>query len=229
MSDSSGVALNGQTPLREASVGDEFEYRSVSRAAVGSLACFVLGLFGLMFPALLTLAACGLVMAFYALRAIRAYPEELSGRALAWTGLLLNGLLLFGGISMHAWIYLNEVPPGYSRVAFSVLQRRSYEPDKPTDQANELSGQPIFLKGYIHPSSGSGQLRKFILVPDLGTCCFGGQPKSTDMIEVTLENGQSVNHSLRRMKLAGRFEVDERPVAGFDNLVYYRLKAQYCD
>jgi hypothetical protein len=49
------------------------------------------------------------------------------------------------------------------------------------------------------------------------------------MIEVTLENGQTVNHSLRRMKLAGKFEVDQRAVAGFDNVVYYRLKAQFCD
>jgi hypothetical protein len=209
--------------------GEEFEYRSLSRAAIGSIIFFVLGLFGLMFAALLALAGIGVGLAAYALRAIARYPEELSGRTVAWTGLVLNGLLLVGGIGLHAWIYLHEVPPGYLRVAFAALQRRSYEPDVPTDQAAELSGQQIFLKGYMHPSSGSGQLRKFILVPDLGTCCFGGQPKSTDMIEVTLENGQTVNHSLRRMKLAGKFEVDQRAVAGFDNVVYYRLKAQFCD
>ena len=47
-------------------------------------------------------------------------------------------------------------------------------------KAIELTGKPIFIKGYMHPGVASmGKVNHFILVPDMGTCCFGGQPKPT--------------------------------------------------
>ena len=88
------------------------------------------------------------------------------------------------------------------------------------------TGSPSFLKGYIHPSSGSGLLKQFILVPDLGTCCFGGQPKSSDMIEVTLGGGQTTKAGLTKKKLAGTFVLNQAPqkLSDFDNRVFYRMK-----
>ena len=114
----------------------------------------------------------------------------------AVTGVALNLLVLLTGAGLHTYIYLTEVPEGYTRVHFSELQQRGQGPEMPTERAVEINGESVFLKGYIHPASGSGLLKHFILVPDLGTCCFGGQPRSSDMIEVTLLGGQTIKAGL---------------------------------
>ena len=216
--------------LSMSTVGDatDFPYRAISRAAIASVFFFVLALPGLVptFAVLLALTVPGMVAASMALRATTRFPDEFSGRHLALAGLAMNGLLLVAGVSMHTYIYLTEVPEGYQRVSFFELQQKANLPDGPTQLAFEIDGEQVFLKGYIHPSSGSGLLRHFILVPDLGTCCFGGQPRSSDMIEVTLTGGQAVRAGLLKRKLAGKFVVNQLPqtVTDFDNALFYRMR-----
>lgn len=206
-------------------------YRTLSRGAVASLVLVLLALPGLIstFELMLVFAAFGLVAALVARRTVRRYPNEYSGGLLASTGMLLNALVLFGGIGMHTYTYLTEVPEGFERVGFYELQTPEKQPlDAPTQRAVELDGSDIFLKGYIHPASGSGQLRRFVLVPDLGTCCFGGEPRSSSMIEVTLTDGQTVRATNLRVKLAGKFVVNKhlQQSRDFDNVVFYRLQAK---
>jgi len=138
----------------------------------------------------------------------------------------MNGLLLIVGVAEHSYVYATEVPDGYNRISFYDLQQPEPLPDVPTHRALEIDGEAIFLKGYIHPSSGSGMLRRFILVPDLGTCCFGGQPRSTDMIEVTLTGGQTVKAGLTKLKLAGKFMLNPQAqkAADFDNQIFYQMR-----
>ena len=206
----------------------DFPYRAISRAAVVSIACIPIALLGLIpgFALLLVAAVIGVATGLLAVRTIRRWPEEYSGRTLAMIGIIANGLLLLGGSAHHAYAYATEVPEGYERVGFYEFQQPDSLPDLPTARAMEVDGKDIFLKGYIHPSSGSGLLRKFILVPDLGTCCLGGQPKSTDMIEVTLGKGQTVRAGLMKLKLAGKFAVNpyNHRAADFDNQIYYQMK-----
>ncbi len=205
-----------------------FPYRAISRSAIVSVILFLVAAWGLL-PVLLPLLGLSLIgvgAALVSLRSISKYPDEFSGTQVAVTGLVLNGLLLVGGTAMHTYIYLTEVPEGYTRVQFYELQQDANGPDQPTEKAVSIHNQDIFLKGYIHPSSGGGLLRHFILVPDLGTCCFGGQPKSSDMIEVTLGSGQSTKAGLTKKKLAGKFLVTPAPqkVTDFDNTVFYRMR-----
>jgi hypothetical protein len=217
----------------EISLGDygdtvDFPYRAVSRTAVASILIVPLALLGLLqaFAPLLVFAAVGVVCGALAIRSISRWPEEYSGRAMAVAGVVINGLLLVGGSANHAYVYATEVPDGYQRVSFYDFQQPEPLPDVPSRRAMEVDGADIFLKGYIHPSSGSGLLRRFILVPDLGTCCFGGQPRSTDMIEVTLTKGQTVRAGLTKRKLAGKFTVNPyaQRTADFDNQIFYQMR-----
>ncbi len=206
----------------------DYPYRALSRAAIASILFGLIALPGLIptFSILLALTIPGMIAATMGLRATSRFPDEFGGRAVALTGLVGNALLLIGGIAGHAVIYLTEVPEGYKRVHFFDLQQDPALPDVPTQAALEIDGEQVFIKGYIHPSSGSGMLRQFILVPDLGTCCFGGQPRSSDMIEVTLSGGQAVRAGLLKRKLAGKFVVNQMPqkVTDFDNALFYRLR-----
>lgn len=204
----------------------EFPYRAMSSGAVASIIFAVIGLIGgLFFWPLLGLSGLGLLAGVLSLRKIAKFPEEFDGKQIAKFGIVANLLVVLGGAGMHGYVYLTEVPEGYTRVNFWELQQPG-EVDQPTSKAFEIDGQAVFLKGYIHPSSGGGLLKRFILVPDLGTCCFGGQPKSSDMIEITLSGGDTTTASLRKRKLAGTFVLNRAPqkITDFDNVVFYRMQ-----
>ena len=219
------------TDLQMSASTDEvdFPYRALSRSAITSVVLFVGALIGLIppFEAVLALAVLGVIFALISVKSIRKYPNEFSGLALAKFAMTANLLLLVGGAGMHTYVYLTEVPPGHVRTKFSQLKFTA-DPDQPTRDAFELDGKDVFIKGYIHPSSGGGMLRQFILVGDLGTCCFGGQPRSSEMLEVTLADGQTIKGGMTRRKLAGKFTLNKVPVkqADFDNRVFYRLKGR---
>ncbi len=206
----------------------DFPYRAVSRPAIASLFFAVLALPGMLqtFAPMLLLTLVGILTAILGLAATTRYANEFSGKSIAIAGLAINSLLLVGGMASHIYIYMTEVPEGYQRVQFYELQQDAALPDMPTQKSIDIDGQSVFLKGYIHPSSGSGLLRQFILVPDLGTCCFGGQPRSSDMIEVTLTNGETIKAGMTKIKLAGTFTVNRAPqtVADFENALFYRMR-----
>jgi hypothetical protein len=219
--------MSAELQMSSSAEAVEFPYRAMSSTAIASLVFAVIaGLFGIfVWPGLL-FAIIGISVGMMALSKINAYPDEFDGKPFAIAGLLLNFVVLVGGASMHAYVYLTEVPDGYSRVQFYELQQPENGPNQPTEKAIAIDDEPVFLKGYIHPTSGSGLLKNFILVPDLGTCCFGGQPKSSDMIEITLGGGQTTKAGFRKKKLAGTFKVNRAPqkLTDFDNTVFYRMK-----
>jgi hypothetical protein len=214
-----------------AAEGENFgEYRVVSRSAIISLVVFACGLTGLFLSVMLILPVAGLLVAYSAWRTIRRYPAEFTGEKLALAGMVLNGLLFVGGTSMHAYEYATEVPPGFERVAFSDLQPESMrQANTIPARAKELHGSSIFIKGYVHPGvDGMGKVKEFVLVPDMGTCCFGGQPKLTDMILVKTGEENRVSYRRRMVKLAGEFGIgNELENAYGVNGVLYRLEACY--
>jgi len=202
-------------------------YRSISRSAIISAVLAVLSLLALISPALLVLPVVGLVLGLSALSAIRRFPLEYTGRGLAIAGTVLCGAIAVGGTAMHTYVYLTEVPEGYQRISFADLQPEPGRPEPIPDGAVELSGDKVFIKGYMHPGvASSGKVNHFILVPDMGTCCFGGQPKATDMIEVVVEDdAYRVAYATRRMKLTGTFAVHPpRQSLGLTD-VWYQLRA----
>jgi hypothetical protein len=138
--------------------------------------------------------------------------------------------LLAAGSGVASFTHATEVPDGYARVGFWELQPDPEDPDRlPIGRkALEISGQKVFIKGYMHPGVASmGRVNHFILVPDMGTCCFGGQPKATDMIEVFVPDGKPrVAYAPRRIKLAGTFMLADRPVESLGLAgVWYHLQA----
>jgi hypothetical protein len=160
---------------------------------------------------------------------LRRYPNELSGRPAAVLGLLLGGSLLVAGSVLHSVVYATEVPEGFQRISFADLQPVPEAPHMPIPpKALELNGAKVFIKGYVYPDGQQYNIKRFILIPDMGTCCFGGQPKLTDMVEVTLRDPLRTIFERRKRRLAGTLTVDQRlkPVSGLGG-VYYRLDAEY--
>jgi Protein of unknown function (DUF3299) len=203
------------------------DYRSTSRAAVIALVLAILGLSAFTAPWLVILPLLGVFAGIIGLNAIKKFPDELLGKPLALAGILISSITLVIAPAYHGYIYATEVPEGYTRVSFFTLMADKGQPDVPTNDAMQWNGQQIFIKGYVHPSSMSSyEAKKFVIVPDLGTCCFGGQPPLTHMIEVTLTGDQYAHKDFYKKRLAGKFTVNSylKPIDGLEG-VYYQLRA----
>jgi hypothetical protein len=215
------------TEIDKSFLSDNAEvYQSVSRSAVASLILGVLGLLAFYFNFFVAFSVLGLVFAFLAVRAIRRFPEELQGRTLAMIGGGVCAATMIAAPAYHTFVYLTEVPEGYERLDFALLKSAG-DMDGPPADALQYDGMQVFIKGYIHPTSMDNVMaKKFVLVPDLGTCCFGAQPPLTHMIEVSLAGDQYARKSFRKQRLAGTLRInrDMKPVEGL-NGVFYQLKA----
>lgn len=221
------TANESQSYTAPISSADELIYQSVSRTAVGSAVLALFGLLAFLFVGLVFLPVIALTLGVISVISIRKYPNELLGKPFAFFGIGLSLLTLCCAPAYHTYVYLTEVPPGYERVAFPSLFSPTGAPDAPPIEALELDNKSVFIKGYIHPSSmDAGRSKKFVLIPDLGTCCFGGQPPLTHMIEVTLTGDNMATKNLRKQKLAGTLRVNPvlKPIDGLQG-VYYTLRA----
>jgi len=209
----------------------DIAYRDLNRAAVVSVIFGVVSIAALMFASLLVIPVAGMIVAAAALWQLSRPENEELGWPAAVAGMSLSGVMFVGGVSLAVYEYISELPPDCERISFFDLQPDPDHPELPIPpSALDLNGQKIFIKGYVYPGSQRTGIKKFILVPDMGTCCFGGQPKLTDMIEVTLKDPLRVNYSYYQRKLAGTLKVDKRlkPIDGLQG-VYYQLEVYHVE
>jgi hypothetical protein len=225
--------MNVETLERPASPtdnGHEYyrQYKALSTAAVGS---FVLGLasvLALFDWSLLAVPVVGILLSLYSVRQLRLRSAELTGTALARGGLILAVLFLILGAGYQSYEYATEVPEGSQRISYDDL---ATDPEKPLqtlpDAAKEFDGKRIFIKGYVYPSKDQFGIRQFVLCRDKGDCCFGGNPKITERILVTLNEPLLMNYSPRLYRVAGQFHIEPGQTKEMGGGILYRLKADY--
>jgi hypothetical protein len=185
--------------------GEEFAYRPVPPLAPISLFLGLCGLSGFVGVPCLAVGFVGVLVGMVALWQIRRSAGTLGGKGIARLGIGLSALMFVAGSGYHAYGYATEVPEGYQRISFVELSK--HEPKlaegriEVAPEVASLDGKPIFIKGYMYPSRQRSEISEFVLVKDTGQCCFGGQPKLTDMIIVKFDEGLTVNY--REQQLVG--------------------------
>ena len=171
------------------SPADDYEqYRALSTAAVASLIIGLLSPLAILSWSLAVVPITGVLVSLLAIAKVRRNRSELSGETLARVGLALS--LAFGviGPGWLGYVYATEVPPGYERISYALLQPDETQPGQIVPpSALDLEGKRVFIKGYVYPGQRTNGIQEFLLVRDQGDCCFGGDPKITDRIHVTLE------------------------------------------
>lgn len=217
---------------------DYSQYKTLNVPGVASLALGVLSIFALVdFWPMKAIPLAGAIAGVIALKQFRRYPEEYTGLKLATLGLITSVVFLCGGVGLSAYAYATELRDGYQRISYNVLQpEKNVAPGEfflPPDSARQLDGAKVFIKGYAYsPTAGyESGIKEFILVRDRGDCCFGGDPKVSDMIHVKLKPGLSLTWSMRLQKLHGTLRVLSKPGKGIDGLsdYVYHLDADYLD
>ncbi len=207
------------------------QYRTLSFAAIVAMVFGVISIpvavGASLNPFLLIFPFIGVLVGVNAVLRLRNRTDEFTGLGAAKIGLVLSATVLCVGSIYSAYVYATEVPDGYERIAFADLQPDPRKPDEqfPPD-VQDLSGKMVFLKGYVYPDDQLGDIKRFILVPDMGTCCFGGQPKLTDMVQVTLADPHRVKYSMFRRSLAGEFYLQNSKADKVGQVIYH-LDADY--
>ncbi|HEX4000339.1 MAG TPA: DUF4190 domain-containing protein [Pirellulales bacterium] len=200
------------------------QYLALSSAAVVALVLGLLSLLSLLDYWLLAVPIAGVIWSIMALRQIRARPEELTGRGMAWVGLVLSAVLIPVG---PWWAYRTEmshVPSGYRPISYDLLQPDPKVIGEMVPQsARDLSSQKVYIKGYVYAGSDAAGIQKFVLCRDAGTCCFGGNPKITDRIVVSLANPSGMIYTKQPVRVAGTFRFSPRQAPGGIGVAYYHL------
>lgn len=191
---------------------NEFAYRSVSKAAIASLTFAIFGaLTAFLGQPFVLIPALGVGFGLIAIASFRRFPEELTGRGIGKIGLILSLVILVTSVAYHSYIYATEVPPDHVRIAFSDLRPNPKTPNIPfSEKSMELDGQKVFLKGYVRPGAKKRKLKEFILVGDFGDCCFGGDPKITDVVAVTIIGDDTVDYGYSLRRIAGTFRLNKQ-------------------
>jgi hypothetical protein len=214
-----------------ASTADEYEhYRALSTSAVAGLIVGLLAPLAVLDWTLVAIPLIGIVVSALSLVKIRRHQDELTGTGFARAGLVLSLLFAVFGPARLTYDYVTELPPGYLRASYAELQPDEAQVgQRVPPSALALEGQKIFIKGYVYPGREKDGIRRFLLVRDQGQCCFGGNPKITDRILVTLDDPLRLTYASRVFKLGGTFHVEahDSTIDDAKGGVYYHLKADY--
>jgi hypothetical protein len=149
---------------------------------------------------------------------------ELTGKRLALVGSFLCAGVFVSSILLHVTSFAASVPEGYERISFEQLRSDlKGDLERVPESALQLNGKKVYIHGYLHPSVDSGEpVQRFVIVGEFSICCFGGQPKMTDMIMVHTTPDARVSYGTRMVKLAGKFDIGDQPeeFAGVKDVVY---------
>jgi hypothetical protein len=120
---------------------------------------------------------------------------------------------------------LPELPEGFIRINYRMLQPLEGDPATAVPPAAyEADGKDVLLKGYMYPGSEQEGIVQFLLVRDQGDCCFGGNPKITDRVLVTLGDTNGIDFTPRLVKIAGQFTIRPAGSPEIDGGVLYHLE-----
>lgn len=218
-SKTSPPAISSPAPAGRDEFATEFEYHPLTPLAPLALFLGMASLAAFMWVGALVLPITGVVTGLLALWRIRQSDGEISGRPMALIGLGLSSILLATSGGFHGYVYATEVPEGYERLSFNWLAQQSpvFEDGRiqPSPELKAVNGKKVYVKGYMYPTGQLTGLTGFTLCKDTGECCFGGEPKITDMIHVKMTDGLTVNHrELILVGVAGTLRVKPKMEGG---------------
>lgn len=205
-------SLFSDIPLAAPGEPKTFDYRPMPALAPVAAFFGVSSLLALLHEAGLPVALTGLFLSAWCLLKIRGSEGELSGQWLAAVGLVLSLGSFAGGATLHTYSYATEVPEGHTRLNFTEdIARKGLVIERGTISAPPevaaLDETKVFLKGYMFPMRQTEGLHTFVFCRDSGDCCFGGSPKTEDMINVRMAEGMTTDFYVGMVSVAGTFRL----------------------
>ncbi|MDR1958298.1 MAG: hypothetical protein LBQ54_04540 [Planctomycetaceae bacterium] len=142
-------------------------------------------------------------------------PQEIGGFHFAVASLVIA---FFLGGTCTVWNYRvdsKRVPPGYIAIDFEEMQhdhKTKELPEKIVKIGKE--GRKIYLKGYMYQGRQMSGIKNFVLVRTKEHCKFCSPLQNpTDMIDIYLTGGKTVNYRTTPVYIGGVLHVDETAIS----------------
>ena len=114
----------------------------------------------------------------------------------------------------------------FDDIKFEMKKEDPFERKMLTAKIEKLDGAKIRIRGYIRPSFQQSGITQFILVRDNQECCFGPGAYLFDCIVVEMQQGSSIDYTLRPVAVEGTFSVKEIVGPGKKHLAIYHLSGE---
>jgi hypothetical protein len=200
-------------------------YRALNPLAVTCTVLGALSIVTMLHWALAVVPLAGIVVGWIAWKQIRKAPDEWIGATLVKVGVGLSAALwLFG----YAWLIFaraSEVPYGYARITYAMLQPDPMKPTEPIPQtAIDMNDKKVYMQGYMQSRRTLTGIKEFILCPTNGDCPFcTPSPRPTEKVRVVLQGDLEATYTTHLIGVAGRFRIDPNDANG----IPYVLDADY--
>ena len=188
------------------------QYRVVSRIALCALATSIIGLLSVLdFSTFWLIAAVALIISWLAIYQVNTSDGSVIGKLPARVALVFSLVGLIGGYAWEEYSFYLRVPDNHIPLKWSHLEPEDFgSRGGIPKRAGIADGKDVYIEGYVHPGvSGMGNIAQFVLVGDFDTCCYGGQPKAWDMIEVQLPENVTIQYSRERREIWGKLLVNQ--------------------
>lgn len=199
---------------------DDLNYTPVSPWGPVALVLGIASLTGLTNSVFgLGLAAVGVVVGIVAVFLIRSMAGTYKGVGFAAAGTTLSILCLVLGSVKLSHAYETECREGYRRTNFpkeisdrQFVYYRGIRRLHP--EVAPLIGEKVFLKGFMYNTQALTGLKEFVFLKDNGECCFGGDPKPYDMMEVRMTGDQTTRAYTGMIAVSGTLHANVRAADG---------------
>jgi hypothetical protein len=191
-------------------------YRALNPLAV---TCVVLGALSIVTSlhwALSIVPLAAVIVAWIAWKQIRKAPDEWIGASMVRIGAVLAVALWLFGCAFLYFARASEVPYGYERITYEMLQPDPLKPTEPIpDAAVNMQDKKVFVRGYMQSRRTMTGIKEFVLCPAKGDCPFCiPSPAPTEKMRIILQGDLETTYTTHQIGVAGRFRIDPNDPSG---------------
>ena len=190
-------------------------YLNFNIMAIGAFVLSILSALTLLNWRLVPIPVVALILGGISLRKTVNSPQEIGGFHFAAASLLIATVLGGGGTWWNYRVDSRRVPVGYTFVDFEEMQhdhKTMKLPEKIVNLGKEK--RKIYLKGYMYQGRQMSGIRDFVIVRTKEHCKFcSPQQNPTDMIDVHISTGKTINFKTTPIYVGGVLYVDETAIS----------------
>jgi hypothetical protein len=82
-------------------------------------------------------------------------------------------------------------------------------------RVKDLSGKKVLMTGFMLPIDDVQNIKEFLLVQSLWSCCYGTPPDINGIVRVVMPKGKTTDYFFDPVKVIGTFKVESTVMDGY--------------
>jgi hypothetical protein len=82
-------------------------------------------------------------------------------------------------------------------------------------RVKDLSGKKVLMTGFMLPIDEVQNIKEFLLVKSLWSCCYGQPPDIHGIVRVVMPKGKTTDYFFDPLKIVGTFKVEATVLDGY--------------